>query len=263
MKKIACLFLFTVLSFYSQSCKTKNIASEPEDLTRYVDPLIGTAHCRWFHVAPGANPFGMAKPGPSTNGHLGNPGGWEAVGYDFRDTSIEGFPNFHEFQIGGVVFMPTNGELKTIPGEVGSNGTGYRSSFDRKDELMNPGYYSVMLKDYGIKAELTSTSRVSFHRYTFPANKQSHIIFDIGNKQGESGKSKMPPFHLPLMAALKVLWRLILNMLKNIRQGQVLKCFSQQLLIRNLSHSVYFMVQQLNPEKMNHQVPEQGFILIS
>jgi len=190
MNKITCLLLFIVFTIYSQSCKPKINVSESDDLTQYVDPLIGTAHCRWFHVAPGANPFGMAKPGPSTNGHLGNPGGWEAVGYDFRDTSIEGFPNFHEFQIGGVVFMPTNGELKTIPGEVNSKNTGYRSSFDRKDEIMNPGYYSVMLKDYGIKAELTSTSRVSFHRYTFPANKQSHIIFDIGNKQGESGEVK-------------------------------------------------------------------------
>ena len=184
------MFLFSVISFYAQSCQTKNIVGEPEDLTQYVDPLIGTAHCRWFHVAPGANPFGMAKPGPSTNGHVGNAGGWEAVGYDVRHTSIEGFPNFHEFQVGGVVFMPTNGELKTIPGELDSKSTGYRSSFDRKDEIMHPGYYSVLLKDYGIKAEVTSTSRVSFHRYTFPANKQSHIIFDIGNKQGESGEVK-------------------------------------------------------------------------
>ena len=190
MNKITCFLLFTVLSICVYGCKTKNIVTGPEDLTQYVDPLIGTAHCRWFHVAPGANPFGMAKPGPSTDGHLGNPGGWEAVGYDFRHTSIEGFPNFHEFQIGGVVFMPTTGELKTIPGEVGSKGIGYRSSFDKKDEIMHAGYYSVILKDYGIKAELTSTNRVSYHRYTFPANKQSHIIFDIGNKQGESGEVK-------------------------------------------------------------------------
>lgn len=173
------------------SCKKSSIkSSDQEDLTQYVDPLIGTAHCRWFHVAPGANPFGMAKPGPSTDGHLGNLSGWEAVGYDFRHTSIEGFPNFHEFQVGGVVFMPTSGQLKTIPGEPGSTGTGYRSAFDKKDEVIHPGYYSVILKDYGIKAEVTSTSRVSFHRYTFPAGKESHILFDIGNKQGESGNVK-------------------------------------------------------------------------
>lgn len=192
MKTRSCLILFIALSGLSlSSCKSGNDkGSISDDFTQYVDPLIGTAHCRWFHVAPGANPFGMAKPGPSTDGHLGNPGGWEAVGYDFRHTSIEGFPNFHEFQVGGVVFMPTNGELKTVPGAINSIGAGYRSSFDKKDEILHPGYYSVVLKDYGIKAEMTSTSRVSFHRYTFPANKQSHILFDIGNKQGESGNVK-------------------------------------------------------------------------
>ena len=78
-----------------------------EDLTTYVEPRIGTAHCRYFHMAPGALPFGMAKPGPSTNGHYGNKSGWEATGYDYRDTSIEGFPCLHEFQIGGITLMPT------------------------------------------------------------------------------------------------------------------------------------------------------------
>jgi predicted alpha-1,2-mannosidase len=192
MKKIVSLLLLSVPVWLSiQSCKTNNqTAAESTDLTRFVDPLIGTAHCRWFHVAPGANPFGMAKPGPSTDGHMGNLSGWEAVGYDFRHSSIEGFPNFHEFQVGGVVFMPTNGELKTVPGSPDSAGTGYRSSFDKKDESVHPGYYSVVLKDYGIKAEVTSTNRVSFHRYTFPAGRQSHILFDIGNKQGESGEVK-------------------------------------------------------------------------
>lgn len=192
MKRGLFFVLFVAfISLFTISCKSgKDTVPASEDLTQYVDPLIGTAHCRWFHIAPGANPFGMAKPGPSTDGHRGNPGGWEAVGYDFRHTSIEGFPNFHEFQVGGVVFMPTNGDLKTVPGHLDSLGQGYRSSFDKKDEILDPGYYSVILKDYGIKAEVTSTNRVSFHRYTFPANEKSNILFDIGNKQGESGNVK-------------------------------------------------------------------------
>ncbi|HYH55097.1 MAG TPA: GH92 family glycosyl hydrolase [Anseongella sp.] len=161
-----------------------------EDLTSFVDPLIGTAHSRWFHFAPGSLPFGMAKPGPSTNGHYGNNSGWEAVGYDYRHTSIEGFANFHEFQIGGIVFAPVTGELVTIPGKLEDPDGGYRSRFDREDELATSGYYSVLLKDYGIRAEVTATPRVAFHRYTFPESGQSHILFDIGNQQGESGKVK-------------------------------------------------------------------------
>jgi hypothetical protein len=75
------VLLFTAIFTGLYSCKSaKTDSSDQEDLTQYVNPLIGTAHCRWFHVAPGANPFGMAKPGPSTDGHLGNLTGWEAVG---------------------------------------------------------------------------------------------------------------------------------------------------------------------------------------
>jgi len=159
-------------------------------LTDYVDPNIGAAHCRWFFYTPAALPFGMAKVAPSTDGHLGNPGGWEAVGYDCRHSSIEGFANFHEFQIGGVVLAPTTGKLQTIPGDLDNPDGGYRSRFDKKDEYASAGYYSVMLKDYGIKAELTATPRVGFHKYTYPESSESHLIFDIGNKQGESGEVK-------------------------------------------------------------------------
>lgn len=175
----------------SSSCgeQDSKTSSEQESLLTYVNPLIGTAHCRWFHFAPGALPFGLAKPASATNASLGNKGGWEATGYDYRDTSIEGFPCLHEFQVGGIVLMPTTGKLKTMPGAVNSKGEGYRSEFDHKDEVARPGYYSVLLKDYQIKTELTATKRVAYQRFTFPEGKQSHILFDIGNRQGESGEA--------------------------------------------------------------------------
>ena len=62
------------------ACMTS--CTSPEPLTDYVDPRIGTAHSRWFFFTPAAVPFGMAKLAPTTDGHLGNPGGWQAVGYD-------------------------------------------------------------------------------------------------------------------------------------------------------------------------------------
>lgn len=173
------------------ACSSVKEEKAAEELSQYVEPRIGTAHCRWFHFTPGAYPFGMAKPAPSTNGHLGNNSGWEATGYDYRDTSIEGFPCLHEFQVGGIVLMPTVGELKTVPGAVNdSTGTGYRSRFDHSEEIATAGYYSVNLQDYNIRAELTATPRVAFQRYTFPASDESRILFDIGNRQGESGAVK-------------------------------------------------------------------------
>lgn len=180
-------FLMFACAFFT-SCVTQGKKVQQEELSQYVEPRIGTAHCRWFHFTPGAMPFGMAKSAPSTNGHIGNKSGWEATGYDYRDQSIEGFPCLHEFQIGGIVLMPTTGPLKTIPGAVDdSTGIGYRSRFDRTDEIATAGYYSVLLKDYSICAELTATPRVAIQRYTFPAGEDSHILFDIGNRQGESG----------------------------------------------------------------------------
>ena len=184
--KPVCFLLFLCGVF--TSCVTQGKKVQQEELSQYVEPRIGTAHCRWFHFTPGAMPFGMAKPAPSTNGHIGNKSGWEATGYDYRDQSIEGFPCLHEFQIGGIVLMPTTGSLKTIPGAVDdSTGIGYRSRFDRADEIATAGYYSVLLKDYSIRAELTAAPRVAIQRYTFPAGEDSRILFDIGNRQGESG----------------------------------------------------------------------------
>ena len=177
-------YLLVMVGVMTSCTINATVTNTPSD---YVDPNIGTAHCRWFFYTPAALPFGMAKVAPSTNGHLGNKSGWEAVGYDFRHTSIEGFANFHEFQIGGVVIAPTVGKLHTEPGELDNPDGGYRSRFDKKDEVAKPGYYSVLLKDYNIKAELTATKRVGFHRYIFPKTQQANLIFDIGNKQGESG----------------------------------------------------------------------------
>lgn len=158
-----------------------------QDVLQYVHPNIGTAHSRWFFYTPAALPHGMAKLAPSTNGHYGNHSGWEAVGYDARHNSIEGFVHFHEWQVGGVSVMPAIGPLKVIPGELEKQGDGYRSAFDRKNEIATPGYYKVLLDDYKITAELTATKHVGFHKYTFPKSEQARIIFDIGNVQGESG----------------------------------------------------------------------------
>lgn len=178
MKNIIKYFL--LLCVLTQCSSTKQF-----DATKYVDPNIGAVHARWFFYTPAALPFGMAKLAPHTNAQ-GSPGSWAPCGYDNRHTSIEGFGHFHEFQIGGVVVMPTTGELKTINGSLDNPDEGYRSRFNKSSEHAEPGYYSVVLKDYAIKAELTATERVGYHRYTFPKSDKSHLIFDIGHKQGES-----------------------------------------------------------------------------
>lgn len=181
----------TFLLILSVVCAGASWAQNAKSLLDYVEPRIGTAHCRSFHFAPGSMPFGMAKPGPSTNGSLGNADGWQATGYDYRDGSIEGFVCTHEFQVGGISLMPTVGKLITIPGNPDGTGEkGYRSAFTHDEEFATAGYYSVNLKDYNVFAEVTSTDRVAYHRFTFPESAESHLLFEVGHQQGESGKVK-------------------------------------------------------------------------
>lgn len=114
-----------------------------QDYASFVEPRIGTAHCRYFHFAPGAMPFGMAKPGPATNAHLGNKDGWEATGYDYRDGSIEGFPCTHEYQPGAWYVISSMG-LFDVAGLNALTPTFSLGSclFDRVTVRLSPKYYS-------------------------------------------------------------------------------------------------------------------------
>lgn len=179
MKRI--FFKFCILGLFVSSCSVQT-----KDPVKWVNPQLGATHCRWFFYTPAALPFGMAKLAPTTNAY-GSRGSWFPNGYDDRHTSIEGFAHLHEFQIGGVVTTPTTGKLKTLPGTPEDPDSGYRSRFDKATETSEPGYYSVVLADYNIKAELTATERVGYHRYTYPQSETSRILFDIGHPQGESG----------------------------------------------------------------------------
>lgn len=167
---------------------TATVTMAEEDLLQYVHPTLGTAHSRWFVFTPASMPFGMAKLGASTNGTYGNHDGWEAVGYEDGHTSIDGFPCLHEFQIGGIALMPITGKAPTLPGRMENPEEGWRSTFDKEYEQTHPGYYSVVLADYGVRAELTATPRVGYQRFTFPKSDNSHILLNIGNRMGESGR---------------------------------------------------------------------------
>lgn len=179
--RLKTLFL-PLLGLMAMSCDRQK-----EDVLDYVNPNLGTVHSRWFVYTPASEPFGLAKLGASTNGTYGNKDGWEAVGYEDGHNSIDGFPCLHEFQVGGVALMPITGEAKTRPGLLENPEEGWRSTFQKSDEVADAGYYSVVLQDYGVRTELTATARVGYQRYTFPASEDSHILLNIGNRQGESG----------------------------------------------------------------------------
>jgi len=143
---------------------------EPVD---WVDPLLGTATSRWMLYPGPSMPFGMVKLSPDNQRQC-----WKA-GYEYTIRNIAGFSHLHSWTMGGLLTMPTVGELKVVPGGERDPDAGYRSRFSHENETASPGYYSVVLEDYGIKAELTCTTRAGMQRYTFPKAERARILFDL------------------------------------------------------------------------------------
>lgn len=165
--------------FSQQKQKHHSTPGKSENLTRYVDPYIGTGF--HGHVFLGANvPFGLVQLGPVNLSQ-----GWDwCSGYHYSDSTIVGFSHTHLSgtgigDLGDIALMPVTGDVRFSKGNVEDPKTGFVSLFSHKEEKARPGYYSVKLKRYDIKAELTATARVGFHRYTFPKSDNAGIVIDL------------------------------------------------------------------------------------
>jgi predicted alpha-1,2-mannosidase len=161
-KNLYILFMIIVIPAWSQK--------RPVD---YVNTLIGTHNSRWEQFPGPARPFGMVKLSPDNQEQ-----GWKA-GYEYTIDNIAGFSHIHDWTMGGVLVMPTIGKLETQPGTERDPDRGYRSRIRHETERGEAGYYSVMLDDHHIQAELTTTARTGFHRYTFPQSDSARILVDL------------------------------------------------------------------------------------
>ena len=167
-KSFSILCMVLIISIISMNlCIASN---EPVD---YVDPLIGTSQSRWMLFPGPTMPFGMVKLSPDNQEE-----GWKG-GYEYNVSSIAGFSHVHSWTMGGFLIMPTVGELKIKPGPEDNPDIGYRSRFSHESEVAKAGYYAVNLSDYDIYAELTTTTRAGFHRYTFPKSDSARILVDL------------------------------------------------------------------------------------
>lgn len=166
------------------------VAQADLDLARYVNPFAGTL--RMGHTFPGASmPFGFVQLSPDTDtvsyeldGRYNGEVYRYCAGYQYDDPTIVGFSHTHfsgtgHSDLGDFLMMPATGSLKLNPGTADKPESGYRSRYSHDREVAEPGYYSVMLDDYGIRAELTATTRVGIHRYTFPEEGPAHILLDL------------------------------------------------------------------------------------
>ncbi len=167
-----------MLSVALSGCGHDSVQEAP--LTSYVDPLIGSGG--HGHVFVGANvPFGMVQVGPTSVTE-----GWDwCSGYHQSDSTVIGFSHTHLSGTGigdllDVTVMPVVGnDIIYARGKVDSIGSGVWSYADRSREVVRPGYYSVPLTRYGVNAEMTSTSRVGLHRYSFPDSEEAGVVFDL------------------------------------------------------------------------------------
>ena len=171
-------FLLAASALIIAACSAPKAGS---DLAAYVNPKIGTGG--HGHVFVGANvPFGFVQLGPTSI-----PQTWDwCSGYHDSDSTVIGFSHTHLSGTGigdlfDITVMPVTGSTTPERGTEDRPDRGAWSYADRTKEVTEPGYYSVPLLRYGITAELTATSRVGFHRYTFPASEDASIIIDLEN----------------------------------------------------------------------------------
>ncbi len=154
----------------------------PQKLTGYVNPFLGTATLwdpedlgyvrkikprTWgAETYPGATlPNSMVQLTPVTQFRSGS-------GYQYEDSVIYGFAHTAKghWNLLHVPMLPVVGDI------VPSN---FCSGFSHKNESARPGYYQVYLERYNINAELTTTLRCAYHKYTFSKDDEKSLLVDI------------------------------------------------------------------------------------
>ncbi|MEM9142148.1 MAG: GH92 family glycosyl hydrolase [Bacteroidota bacterium] len=154
------------------ACAPKTEPQEKRDVLQFVDPMIGTGF--HGHTFPGpVVPHGQIQPSPDT--HIM---GWEASsGYHYDDKTLYGFSQNHLSgtgigDLGDFLFLP-------FTGEVGAEKPVGR--LDHNGEVATPGYYSIEVLPWDIKAELTVTERVSWQRHTYPQDSEAQLMIDLSH----------------------------------------------------------------------------------
>ncbi len=155
-----CLFLVPFFSFGGNPVK-------------YVNPFICTEGDNGQLFPGAAWPLGLVQLSPETEGG-------SHVGYYYEDKYIEGFSHL---RVAGAGSNGKGGDLLIKPGigKFTSKIERFREKYDKASEEASPGYYKVVLES-GVKAELTVSERVGFHKYTFPENSNDrYIVIDLSH----------------------------------------------------------------------------------
>ncbi len=189
MKKNTLLLLVIVLAIL-QTGKAQQ--TSPKDYTIFVNPFIGSGSVDSLSLSgsnfPGATyPFGLVQLSPDTDDNPENP----CSGYDYANDTIVGFSHTHLSGTGvadlfDFLFMPFRGELAWDAFSKDKTKKGYSTPFSHDNEVAAPGYYSVLLDEIGIRAELTATEHCGMHRYSSIDKKPWHLMIDMDHSLDKS-----------------------------------------------------------------------------
>src|SRR5882757_2580074 len=148
----------------------KTVAKGAQDYTHNIDPFIGVDWGGNTFVGS-AIPFGLVKVGPDVETFDGRRSGF---GYSSNGVVL-GFSHLHlsgaQGKYGNILVAPVTGPLDLNDIKT-----------PRADEVAKVGFYAANLTRYQVKAKLTSSRRVGFHRYTFPASQQTHVTINVASE---------------------------------------------------------------------------------
>ena len=159
--------------------------SKSEGLLQYVDPYIGSGY--HGHIFVGTSvPYGWYSWVLPISIKVGTGARVIIIPIVF----LIGFSHTHLSGTGctdlcDILIMPLN-EIRTPRGNQDDIRDGYASRYSHANEIARPEYYSLLLDRYNIKAELTATDRVGFHRYTYPEGKPASILIDLREGNGSN-----------------------------------------------------------------------------
>ncbi len=193
-RALAGFILFIILNSCSTEKKPQKESIKPVDL---VYPLLDSENSRWFFFSSACRPFGMVNLNPDTQ--IG--GAWGS-GYRYNTDTVKGFSHIHAWQLSGLSVMP----VVLVETKAETIFTDFYSAFPHESEKVSPGYHYLELKRFGITAELTSTKRVGFHKYTFPEKQQNAILFNLNTLLGPCKNTEGT---LEKVSAYKVVGKLV------------------------------------------------------
>ena len=183
MNKIYIFAFGAALTLNISSCNTDKTVEETcnENLTQYVNPLVGTSG--FGNVYPGAQiPFGGIQISPDTDFDDYD----TAAGYKYDHPTVLGFSLTHLSgtgipDLGDFLFMPGTGVMHLQPGTHENPDEGYRSKYSHSREEASPAYYSLVLDDYGTKAEMTAGKLAGILKFTYPKADNAWLLLDLNH----------------------------------------------------------------------------------